>query len=55
MFQDLHVIDVHAHFPIKGDASQGGGRTRQTGRIDNPAVQERQKFREEQLAFWRIQ
>ena len=24
MFQDLHVVDFHAHFPIKGDASASG-------------------------------
>ena len=30
MFQDLHVFDVHAHFPIKGDLTQGGGRNSRT-------------------------
>lgn len=50
MFQDLHIFDVHAHFPIRGDASQGGSRrTRQTGRIDNPAAVERQERRQQQL------
>ena len=49
MFQDLHILDVHAHFPIRGDASQGNNRTRETGQIDNPAAVERQAFRAEQL------
>jgi len=55
MFQDLHIIDFHAHFPIRGDASQGGNRTRETGRIDNPVAVERQRFRDEQLAKTRQQ
>jgi uncharacterized protein len=29
MFQDLHVIDFHAHFPIRGDVTEGGHRTRE--------------------------
>ncbi|MFN8517173.1 MAG: amidohydrolase family protein [Chloroflexia bacterium] len=29
MFQDLHVIDFHAHFPIRGDITEGGHRTRE--------------------------
>src|SRR5260370_13475178 len=28
MFQDLHVIDFHAHFPVKGDISASGGGVR---------------------------
>jgi predicted TIM-barrel fold metal-dependent hydrolase len=49
VFQDLHIFDVHAHFPIAGDVSQGGGaRTRETGRLDNPASRERQEFRQKQ-------
>ena len=55
MFQDLHIIDVHAHFPIRGDASQGGNRTRETGRIDNPAARERQALRQQQLERTRHQ
>ena len=31
MFQDLRVIDFHAHFPIPGDLSEGGRRTREPG------------------------
>ena len=44
MFQDLHVIDVHAHFPIRGDVTQSL-RTREQGEIDNPKVAERQEHR----------
>lgn len=56
MFQDLHVIDFHAHFPIKGDVTQGGGlRTRETGRVDNEAAVERLAFRNQQLARTRQQ
>ncbi len=29
MFQDLQVIDWHAHFPIRGDVTEGGLRTRE--------------------------
>jgi hypothetical protein len=58
VFQDLHVFDVHAHFPIKGDLTQGGGRslrTRDVGQIENEAVKERMAFREQQLARTRQQ
>ncbi len=56
MYQDLHIFDWHAHFPIKGDLTQGGdNRTRQTGRIESPAAVERQKHRDEQLAKTRHQ
>jgi uncharacterized protein len=58
VFQDLHVFDVHAHFPIKGDLTQGGGRslrTRDVGHIENEAVKERMAFREQQLARTRQQ
>lgn len=44
MFQDLHIIDVHAHFPIKGDVAMGF-RTRERGLIDNPKVAEREAQR----------
>ena len=56
MFQDLHVFDMHAHFPIKTDISMGGGtRTRQTGRIDDPTAEARQQFRQQQLGQTRHQ
>ena len=58
MFQDLHIFDVHAHFPIKGDVTQGGGRsfrTRETGEIENPAVADRLAIRNERLAQTRKQ
>ena len=29
MFQDLNIIDFHAHFPIRGDITEGGHRTRE--------------------------
>jgi predicted TIM-barrel fold metal-dependent hydrolase len=29
MFQDLHISDFHAHFPIRGDVTEGGHRTRE--------------------------
>lgn len=52
-------FDWHAHFPIQGDLSQGdGNRTRETGRLVNPAAVERQRFRDRQLATtqqqWRM-
>jgi len=56
VFQDLHVFDVHAHFPIAGDVTQGGTvRSRETGRIDDPAAQERQDLRRQQLERTRHQ
>ena len=58
MFQDLYIFDIHAHFPIKGDLTQGGGRslrTRETGQIDNPAVAARQSLTRESLARTRSQ
>ena len=29
MFQDLHIVDFHAHFPVKGDVSTSGVGVRQ--------------------------
>lgn len=56
MFQDLHIIDWHAHFPIKGDVSQGGGRrTREVRESDNPQARERQAFRQRQIEKTRHQ
>ncbi|MEZ4500719.1 MAG: hypothetical protein R2839_11740 [Thermomicrobiales bacterium] len=57
MFQDLHIFDVHAHFPIRGDVTQGGKslRTRDTGEINEEATATRLAFREEQLARTRQQ
>jgi len=31
MFQDLHVVDFHAHFPIKGDVSSSGAQAEHSG------------------------
>jgi predicted TIM-barrel fold metal-dependent hydrolase len=53
VFQDLHVIDFHAQFPIKGDVSAGGGRTREPR--PGPAGAEREAFRQQQLARTRAQ
>src|SRR5688572_320667 len=57
MLQDLHIFDVHAHFPIKGDVTQGGRslRSRETGEIKNEAAAARLAFRDEQLARTRAQ
>jgi len=56
MFQDLKVIDFHAHFPIRGDVSQGGRRTREPRPGAGGA--EREANRKEQLrryqAQWRM-
>ncbi|HWV23666.1 MAG TPA: amidohydrolase family protein [Thermomicrobiales bacterium] len=40
MFQDLHIFDVHSHFPVKNSLGGiGGGKltTREPGPIENPA------------------
>ncbi len=56
MFQDLHIIDFHAHFPIRGDVSQGGRRTREPRPGEEGAA--REAHRKEQLrqyqAQWRM-
>ncbi len=58
MFQDLQVIDWHAHFPIRGDISQGGRRTREPRPGDAPNAAAREAFRREQMrryqAQWRL-
>ena len=49
MFQDLHVIDFHAHFPIKTDMAHGHGpQKREVGPIENPAAR-----RHPSTASWR--
>ena len=56
VFQDLHVFDFHAHFPIKGDVTQGGGpRSRETGTIESAAALARIEHREEALGRTRHQ
>src|SRR5205814_9264575 len=56
VFQDLKVIDWHAHFPIRGDVSQGGQRTREPR--PGAGGEEREAFRRQQLqryqAQWRL-
>src|ERR1051326_7714956 len=56
MFQDLHVIDFHAHFPIKGDvsASTAGPRLYAAG---TPAARQSEYMRaqaERSRAAWRL-
>lgn len=58
MFQDLRVIDFHAHFPIRGDASQGGLRSREPGASIDEAAERRDAARKERLkrtqTQWRL-
>lgn len=53
MFQDLQVIDFHAHFPIRGDVSQSGRRTREPRPGAGGA--EREVFRREQVRRYQDQ
>ena len=46
MFQDLHVIDFHAHFPIKGDVSVAGGGVRRYA-AGSPAAEQAAYLREQ--------
>jgi predicted TIM-barrel fold metal-dependent hydrolase len=55
VFQDLTVIDFHAHFPIRGDASQGGLRTREPGASTAPGAAQRETARKERLAHYQRQ
>jgi predicted TIM-barrel fold metal-dependent hydrolase len=59
MFQDLHVIDFHAHFPIRGDVTEGGHRTREpapgTARHPPQWVAERDAARRAQLRRYQEQ
>lgn len=59
MFQDLHVIDFHAHFPIKTNMGHGHRpEPRETGPVDNPAAVARHERRGDALAQtrhnWRL-
>lgn len=59
MYQDLHVIDFHAHFPIPTDMGHGHRPVPRTpGPVENPAAVARQKGRDEALALtrhnWRL-
>ena len=58
MFQDLRIIDFHAHFPIRGDASQGEPRTREPGTSAGQAAEQREAARKERLrrtqTQWRL-
>src|ERR1051326_2344120 len=55
MFQDLHVVDFHAHFPVRGDVStsRGGPRRYTAG---SPAAEQAEYMRaqaERYRAAWR--
>src|SRR5688572_15041630 len=55
MFQDLKIIDFHAHFPIQGDLSQSGSRSREPGPIVGQAARARDQARQERLRQTRTQ
>jgi predicted TIM-barrel fold metal-dependent hydrolase len=55
VYQDLTVIDFHAHFPIRGDASQGGLRTREPGPTTVRDAAQREAARKERLARYQTQ
>src|SRR3984893_6285644 len=56
MFEDLHVIDFHAHFPVRGDVSASGGGVRQYA-AGSPAAEQAAYMRaqsERYRAAWRL-
>src|SRR5229473_3331221 len=56
MFQDLRVVDFHAHFPVKGDVSASGGGVRQYA-AGSPAAEQAAYLRaqaEHYRAAWRL-
>ena len=56
MFQDLHVVDFHAHFPVRGDVSASGGGVRQYA-AGTPAAEQAAYMRaqsERYRAAWRL-
>jgi predicted TIM-barrel fold metal-dependent hydrolase len=56
MFQDLRVVDFHAHFPVKGDVSASGGGVRQYA-AGSPAAEQAAYLRaqsERYRAAWRL-
>src|ERR1700687_4948287 len=56
MFQDLHVVDFHAHFPVRGDVSAAGGGVRQYA-AGTPAAAQAAYMRaqsERYRAAWRL-
>jgi predicted TIM-barrel fold metal-dependent hydrolase len=56
MFQDLHIVDFHAHFPVKGDVSASGGGVRQYA-AGSPAAEQAAYLRaqsERYRAAWRL-
>src|SRR5450631_2947413 len=56
MFQDLHVVDFHAHFPVRGDVSAAGGGIRQYA-AGTPAAEQAAYMRaqsERYRAAWRL-
>lgn len=56
MFQDLHVIDFHSHFPIPTDMAHGHRpKPREVGPIENPAALARKDQRDQMLERTRHQ
>src|ERR1700704_4432261 len=56
MFQDLRVVDFHAHLPVKGDVSASGGGVRQYA-AGSPAAEQAAYLRaqsERYRAAWRL-
>jgi uncharacterized protein len=55
VFQDLHVIDFHAHFPVAGDASSGGGaRTYAPGSVAEQQAASLRARAQRSRAAWRL-
>ena len=56
MFQDLHIIDFHAHFPIETNMFHGHGpEKREVGPIENPVALARRAQRDQMLERTRHQ
>src|SRR6266849_7237010 len=56
MFQDLYIVDFHAHFPVRGDVSASGGGVRQYP-AGSPAAEQAAYMRaqsERYRAAWRL-
>src|SRR3984893_14109040 len=56
MYQDLHVVDFHAHLPVRGDISAAGGGVRQYA-AGTPAAEQAAYMRaqsERYRAAWRL-
>src|SRR5690242_14718989 len=56
MFQNLRVVDFHAHFPARGDVSASGGRVRQYA-AGSPAAEQAAYMRAQSEGYrtaWRL-